>query len=86
MPVGHHYALVLELRPMDSMYTCVPCECYWVNEPTCFVCGVSGTLVVGKSDAAGFKEHRRFNQEVLNLNGTDGRVVSPSIRFRSQGI
>ncbi len=81
MPVGHHYALVLELRPMDELYTCCPCECYWVNELLCFVCNSPGSLVVKKLDNGNTEQHRRFTQQALDFDDSDIRLVSPSIRF-----
>lgn len=81
MPTGHHYALVLELRPVDELYACEPCECYWVNDSECFNCGNPGTLLIGKSSDGGSKPNRRFTEQVLDISNGNPRVISPSVRF-----
>lgn len=81
MPTGHHYALVLELRPVDELYVCEPCECYWVNEPKCFNCDAPGDLLVGKSRDGGAKQNRRFTEKALNVSDGDSVAVRPNVRF-----
>ena len=78
--------MTLELGPADELWTCISCECYWVNEVTCFVCDHPGTILVHKSNHGDTQTHRRLTQQILNVKAGNGRQVCPSLHFRTESI